>query len=205
MVNHYTSNYLKKATKMKVETEVVNKLLQEEMEAIMETLKQKNTHYDSAALRPINVFAGTDPMQTIRVRIDDKLSRLKHFFNAGTTDSDGSILWIQTEDTLADLIGYLLLLRVGSRMERNQVRVADTCGDSTYAASPYDPLGALYARLERVESKTFPVEVKEVEGGRIVSSQEIEPVALKPKRSYVRKSSVKATARKAKKTTRKKK
>lgn len=62
-------------------------------------LIEKNKAYGNSALDPVRVFSQADPAEQIRVRIDDKLSRLARGSAAG-------------EDALFDLIGYLFLLLV---------------------------------------------------------------------------------------------
>jgi hypothetical protein len=52
-------------------------------------------------LNPANIFAKGDAVENLCARIDDKLMRIK---TKGITD--------ETEDTVQDLIGYLILLRV---------------------------------------------------------------------------------------------
>ena len=61
----------------------------------------KNKAYGDSALDPIRIFSKNDSVEGLLVRIDDKLSRIK---NVGITSA--------TEDTLMDLIGYLVLLKV---------------------------------------------------------------------------------------------
>lgn len=61
------------------------------------TLLHKNKVYGDSAFSPLRVFSSADPQEQLRVRIDDKLSRLARGDDAG-------------EDTLLDLIGYLVLL-----------------------------------------------------------------------------------------------
>ena len=62
-------------------------------------LLRKNEKYGNSALEPLNVFSEAGAVAGIKVRIDDKLKRIK---NAGLVDA--------TEDTLQDLAGYLILL-----------------------------------------------------------------------------------------------
>lgn len=64
-----------------------------------DTLKAKNRAYGNAALDPVRIFSKAPPAEGIRVRIDDKLSRLARGAAAG-------------EDTVLDLIGYLVILRL---------------------------------------------------------------------------------------------
>ena len=75
------------------------------VEKIVKLLKEKNTAYGDTALNPANIFSKLDSTEAICARIDDKLSRIK---NRGIDD--------KTEDTVDDVIGYLLLLKMS--MER---------------------------------------------------------------------------------------
>ena len=68
---------------------------------IRDLLISKNKAYGDSALEPDNIFSKLDNAQAICARIDDKLSRIK---NVGLDD--------KTEDTLDDLIGYLILLKI---------------------------------------------------------------------------------------------
>jgi hypothetical protein len=71
------------------------------------TLTAKNAKYGDSAAHPMRVFSRAPTDEQLRVRIDDKLSRLAR----GAGPADG-------EDTLLDLVGYLALLaatRKGSR------------------------------------------------------------------------------------------
>ena len=64
-----------------------------------ETLIEKNKQYGNSALEPVRIFSKADTGEQLKVRIDDKLSRLAR--------GKGN-----TEDTVLDLMGYLVLLRV---------------------------------------------------------------------------------------------
>jgi hypothetical protein len=75
--------------------------LDQELKQIGELLKSKNKAYGNTALNPTNIFSELDASEAICARIDDKLARIK---NKGIND--------QTEDTVSDLIGYLLLLKM---------------------------------------------------------------------------------------------
>lgn len=68
---------------------------------VRDLLISKNKKYGNSALEPRRVFSKSDPIEQIKVRIDDKLSRIA---TSGTEGID--------EDTLQDLIGYLVLLKV---------------------------------------------------------------------------------------------
>ena len=78
-------------------------LLDEELAALGELLKDKNRKYGNSAIEPVRIFSKADPMAQIDVRIDDKLSRIR---SAQADDS---------EDAELDLLGYLLLKRVARR------------------------------------------------------------------------------------------
>ena len=67
---------------------------------IQDLLISKNESYGNSALEPLNVFSDLDNVEGIKLRIDDKLNRIAkgHEFN--------------TEDTITDLIGYLVLLKI---------------------------------------------------------------------------------------------
>lgn len=83
---------------------------------IRDLLISKNKAYGDSALSPDNIFSKLDNAQAICARIDDKLSRNK---NSGLDDA--------TEDTLDDLIGYLILLKVARSEATANVTVFTTC------------------------------------------------------------------------------
>lgn len=68
---------------------------------VVSLLVSKNAAYGDSALKPVAVFGNADPIVSLGARIDDKLMRIK---NSGLNDN--------TEDTVVDLIGYLILLKV---------------------------------------------------------------------------------------------
>lgn len=74
-------------------------------------LLQKNARYGNSALDPLNVFSEAGAVAGIKMRIDDKLKRIK---NAGLVDA--------TEDTLQDLAGYLILLMIAKDNESNDIQ-----------------------------------------------------------------------------------
>lgn len=67
---------------------------------IVNLLIQKNAKYGDAVLTPLRVFSRSNIDEQIRVRLDDKLSRVANRHD----DED--------EDLTMDLIGYLLMLRI---------------------------------------------------------------------------------------------
>ena len=83
---------------------------------IRDLLLSKNKAYGDSALEPNNIFSKLDNAQAICARIDDKLSRIK---NNGLDDA--------TEDTLDDLIGYLILLKIARETGGSKSTVWTTC------------------------------------------------------------------------------
>ena len=67
---------------------------------ITKMLIEKNRKYGNSALEPQRIFSKASAVEQIKVRIDDKLSRMKNQQN----DED--------EDVISDLIGYLILLKI---------------------------------------------------------------------------------------------
>jgi len=65
-------------------------------------LLSKNKKYGNSALDPVRIFSKANKTDQILCRIDDKLSRIKKM---GTDEQID-------EDTLNDLIGYLILLKI---------------------------------------------------------------------------------------------
>lgn len=84
------------------------KLLMEEVSDIAQMLIEKNTSYGNSALDPVRIFSKTDAIEQLYVRIDDKLSRLQK--GKQTTIN---------EDTVKDLIGYLLILRIQQKYNQS--------------------------------------------------------------------------------------
>lgn len=73
-----------------------------ECDAVRDMLLAKNAAYGNSALEPLRLFSSADPSEQLRVRIDDKLSRI------GRGNEYGD------DDTILDLIGYLVLLRIAN-------------------------------------------------------------------------------------------
>jgi hypothetical protein len=70
-------------------------------------LLEKNDAYGDSALNPVGIFSRGDAVESLCARIDDKLMRIK---SRGITDA--------TEDTVQDLIGYLILLKIATRNDK---------------------------------------------------------------------------------------
>lgn len=84
---------------------------QEIANEVVELLREKNLSYGNSLQNPIGIFAkGDDRTRLIRVRIDDKLARMAR----------GNMSFESEEDTIKDLLGYLIPLLVVMR--------EDACG-----------------------------------------------------------------------------
>jgi len=83
-------------------------LIEEMCESMKNLLIKKNRDYGDSATNPSNVFSSGSPVDSLCARIDDKLMRIQ---NKGIND--------KTEDTVSDLIGYLILLKVALHKEKN--------------------------------------------------------------------------------------
>jgi len=77
-------------------------LIDKECENVKSLLIAKNKAYGNSFQEPINIFSQATAQEQINIRIDDKLNRIKK-----GQDKDAV-----PEDTILDLIGYLILLRV---------------------------------------------------------------------------------------------
>lgn len=78
------------------ETELV---IESVCNGIKRMLIEKNRAYGDSALNPTRIFSRANSEEQLRVRIDDKLSRLMR----GQPDAFG-------EDVYQDLVGYIILL-----------------------------------------------------------------------------------------------
>jgi len=85
--------------------------LDAELQAIRELLIAKNKSYGDSVLNPVRIFSKASPEEQLKVRVDDKLSRLAY--------GDSSTI---KEDVNLDLIGYLLIMRIA---ERRAARLAE--------------------------------------------------------------------------------
>ena len=75
---------------------------------IKELLLYKNKQYGDSALNPSRIFSKASAVEQLLVRIDDKLNRIKK--GAGLVGED--------EDVIQDLIGYLVLLKIGLKHQK---------------------------------------------------------------------------------------
>lgn len=79
-------------------------LIADECDQLKALLLSKNQAYGNSALDPVRIFSKADPVEQIKVRLDDKLSRLSRGSASG-------------EDVEQDFMGYLVLLRVARKMD----------------------------------------------------------------------------------------
>lgn len=80
-------------------------LIVQECDSIKALLLEKNAKYKDSALHPVRIFSKASPEEQLRVRVDDKLSRIMN------TDVDD-------EDSLKDLVGYLIMLMINRRVNK---------------------------------------------------------------------------------------
>jgi len=73
------------------------------LSSIKQMLLDKNRRYGNSALEPVRIFSKSSPLEQLKVRMDDKLSRLR----SAQTDDD--------EDVVNDLIGYLLIYKIAKQ------------------------------------------------------------------------------------------
>lgn len=95
---------------MQVET-ATQKAIRLECESVRDLLLAKNKAYGDSAIKPMHVMSQSGAAEAIAVRIDDKLSRIRN--------SGGLVAALQNsdvEDTVQDLIGYLILARVAQKV-----------------------------------------------------------------------------------------
>lgn len=73
--------------------------IQETCESVKKTLLEKNRRYGNSALEPKKVFSKLEADEAIKIRLDDKLSRIQNSSELRKND-------------VFDIIGYLTLLSV---------------------------------------------------------------------------------------------
>ena len=95
-----------------LETNMTMTKTQEEISAVCNDIKElllyKNKQYGDSALNPSRIFSKASAVEQILVRIDDKLNRIQK--GAGLVGED--------EDVIQDLIGYLVLLKIGLKHQK---------------------------------------------------------------------------------------
>ena len=112
---------------------------------ILDLLKEKNEAYGNSALKPAKIFSQLDATESLCSRIDDKLMRIK---NKGIYDA--------TEDTVKDLVGYLMLLLMALDEEkdseynsmRETIELGGHCNIDNTNISTIDDLNIFYNKDE---------------------------------------------------------
>jgi hypothetical protein len=80
---------------------------------LRELLLEKNRKYGDSALNPVRIFSKASTLEQLKVRMDDKLSRLRN----AADDED--------EDPTTDLIGYLILYKVALKQQKRAIDFED--------------------------------------------------------------------------------
>jgi hypothetical protein len=83
-----------------------NELLENELQRLRDLFVEKNEQYNDSLQHPISTFYQGDVVSGICARLDDKLGRIRQ---AGITED--------TIDTIDDLVGYLVHLRIALRKQ----------------------------------------------------------------------------------------
>tara|TARA_R100000781_G_scaffold109155_1_gene73966 strand:+ start:249 stop:623 length:375 start_codon:yes stop_codon:yes gene_type:complete len=100
-------------------------------------LIRKNDAYGDSALNPVGIFSSLKASEAIRIRLDDKLKRIA---NVGLND--------ETEDTLMDCAGYMILLMIANDNESNNIqerlREGGTTPHTTSDSTKEDPRGKFW-------------------------------------------------------------
>jgi hypothetical protein len=84
---------------------------------VKELLLYKNKKYGNSALEPARIFSKSSAVEQLLVRIDDKLNRIQK--GVGLIGED--------EDVIMDLIGYLVLLKIGLKNQADQPKALPSC------------------------------------------------------------------------------
>ena len=85
--------------------------IKEKCRLLEDLLVRKNDAYGDSALEPLGVFSSATASSGIKIRLDDKLKRIA---NAGIVED--------TEDTLIDIAGYIILLIIAKENESNDIQ-----------------------------------------------------------------------------------
>jgi len=90
----------------------IDQRIKEKFDEIREIVRGKNKSYGGSVFVPIEVFChDRKPADIICTRIDDKLCRIKADQNA------------YNEDSIAALIGYLVLLDLAKKLEFQGIKI----------------------------------------------------------------------------------
>src|SRR4051795_4239683 len=88
--------------------------VQREIASVCDDLKEfliaKNDQYGNSAIDPVRIFSKASTEEQLRVRIDDKISRLVRGNDSLEAD----------DDIVDDLIGYFIMWKVASRRNNDR-------------------------------------------------------------------------------------
>lgn len=118
------------------------------LEQIGDMLIAKNKKYGDAALNPNQTFSSCDAVELIRVRIDDKLSRIR---NRNPAE-------IEDEDVKMDLIGYLIIERIAIMRYKPKPTITGFNAHQSFPPSPLPIIDSNMlntATIREAKSKTF--------------------------------------------------
>ena len=123
-------------------------IIKEVISEVTDLLIEKNRAYGDSAINPSNIFSNGDALDSLGARIDDKLMRIK---NTGITD--------ETEDTLMDLIGYLVLYKVAMIKEKvdefeSEKQILEMGGHVNINGTNIDSVDGLIYHYEKKEKKS---------------------------------------------------
>ena len=124
------------------------RVIKEIITEVKDLLIEKNRAYGDSAINPSNIFSNGDALDSLGARIDDKLMRIK---NVGITD--------ETEDTLIDLIGYLVLYKVAMIKEKadefeSEKEILEMGGHVNINGTNVDSVDGLVYHYEKKEKKS---------------------------------------------------
>ena len=124
------------------------KIIKEVITEVKDLLIEKNRAYGDSAINPSNIFSNGDALDSLGARIDDKLMRIK---NTGISD--------KTEDTLIDLIGYLVLYKVAMIKEKvdefeSEKEILEMGGHVNINGTNIDSVDGLIYHYEEKEKKS---------------------------------------------------
>jgi hypothetical protein len=92
---------------MATEAPAGQKIIRKSLE-IAEMLIKKNVSYGNSALNPARVFSKADNLEGLRIRLDDKITRIQN--------SQG----FPGDNDIDDMIGYLVLYKIGLDSKRSE-------------------------------------------------------------------------------------
>jgi hypothetical protein len=122
-----------------------------DLDVVLADLRQmlvaKNKAYGDSALQPLRVFSQADPVEQLKVRLDDKISRLARGKAAG-------------EDVETDLLGYLVLLRIARRRAGDGAAATADGENATDAEMAFMPEVAALGGTWAWSSRLFRYELR---------------------------------------------